>query len=88
LWFLEPVKLKIKLFKRRIKGKKWEEILPEEDLVVWKEILMGCVDLLEIKIPRFFLPSYSVSRSKIRLVCLADSAEFAGGTAVYSGKSC
>ena len=54
--------------------------------VVWKEILKGCVDLPEIKIPRFFLPSFNVSLSKIRLVWLADSAEFAGGTAVYSGK--
>jgi len=71
-----------------MKGKEWEELLPEEDYVVWKEILKGCVDRPEIKILRFFLPSYSVSQSKIRLVCLVDSAEFAGGTAVYSGKSC
>ena len=38
------------------------------------------------KIPRFCLPSSRISKSKIRLICLADAAEFAGVAAIYAGK--
>ena len=37
-------------------------------------------------IPRFCLPSGKNAKSRIRLICLADAAEFAGGAAVYAGK--
>ena len=53
---------------------------------MWKEILKGYVNLPDIKIPRFCLPSSKVSKSKIRLICLADAAKCVGGAAIYAGK--
>ena len=53
---------------------------------MWKDILKGYVNLPEIKIPRFCLPCSRVSKFKIRLICLDDAAEFAGGAAIYAGK--
>ena len=48
--------------------------------------MKGYVELPNITIPRFCLPSNDLCSSKIRLICLADAAEFAGGAAVYAGK--
>ena len=58
----------------------------DKDQKMWKDMLKGYVNLPEIKIPRFCLPSSGVSKSKIRLICIADTAEFAGGAAIYAGK--
>ena len=84
--FFEPIKLQMKLLTGSLKGKGWDEVLPEGDQIVWIEILKGYVDLPNIVIPRFCLPSNRISSSKIRLICLADAAEFAGGAGVYAGK--
>ena len=84
--FFEPVKLQMKLLTGSLKGKDWNEILPEQDQNQWREILKGYVNLPDITIPRFCLPGLAKSSSKIRLLCLADAAEFAGGAAVYAGK--
>ena len=48
--------------------------------------MKGYVELSNITISIFCLPSEITSSSKIRLICLADAAEFAGGAAVYAGK--
>ena len=44
------------------------------------------MDLEKISIPRCAIPSDSESVSKIRLICLSDAAEYAGGAAVYGGQ--
>ena len=54
--FFEPVKLQMKLLTGSLKGKDWEEVLPEEDEKMWREILKGYVELPNITIPRFCLP--------------------------------
>ena len=84
--FFEPVKLQMKLLTGSLKGKGWDEVLPEQDQILWREILKGYVKLPKIIIPRFCLPGTMVSSSKIRLICLADAAEFAGGAAIYAGR--
>ena len=84
--FFKPVKLQMKLLTGSLKGKECKEILPEEDQIMWREILKEYVDLPGITIPKFCLPSDKISLSKIRLIFLADAAEFAGGAAVYAGK--
>ena len=76
----------MKLQTRSLKGKEWDEVLPDEDQEKWREILKSYVNLPEIVIPRFCLPSERDARYRIRLICLADAAEFAGGAAVYAGK--
>ena len=47
----------MKLQTSSMKGKDWDEVLPDQDQERWREILKGYVNLLEIKIPRFCLPS-------------------------------
>ena len=84
--FFEPVKLQMKLLTGSLKGKEREEILPEDDQKMRREILKGYVELPNITIPRFCLLSNDLCLFKIRLICLADAAEFAGGAAVYAGK--
>ena len=84
--FFEPVKLQMKLKTSSLKGKEWDEVLPEQDQETWRQILKEYVNLPSIVIPRFCLPSKSLSKSKIRLICLADAAEFAGGAAIYAGR--
>ena len=76
----------MKLLTGSLKGKEWEEILPEEDQRMWREILKGYVELPKITIPRFCLPKDEICSSKIRLICLADAAKFAGGAAIYAGR--
>ena len=80
------MKLQTKLLTGFLKGKDWDEILPDEDQGTWREILKGYKDLPEITIPRCCLQRKEISGFKIRLLCLADAAEFAGGAAVYAGK--
>ena len=84
--FFEPIKVQMKLQTSSLKGRDWEEILPEEEQKMWKNILKDYVNLPEIQIPRFCLPSSKISKSKIRLICLADAAECVGGAAIYAGK--
>ena len=36
--------------------------------------------------PRHCIPSSDKSVSKIRLICLSDAAEFAGGAVIYAGR--
>ena len=84
--FFEPVKLQMKLLTGSLKGRDWDEVLPEGDQIMWKEILKGYVDLPDITIPRLCIPGSGISSSKIRLLCLADAAEHAGGAAIYAGR--
>ena len=77
--FFEPIKLQMKLQTSSLKGQDWDEVLPIQDQEKWREILKGYVNLPEIRIPRFCVPGERDSKSKIRLICLADAAEFAGG---------
>ena len=62
-----------------------DEVLPEQDQETWRQILREYVNLPSIVIPRFCLPSKSLSNSKIRLICLADAAEFAWGRQSMQG---
>ena len=55
--FFEPIKFQMKLQTSSMKGKDWDEVLPDQDQERWREILKGYVNLPEIKIPRFCLPS-------------------------------
>ena len=71
---------------RALAGLQWDEEVPEKNQVRWKEVLSTFVNLGEISVPRCTIPSDSESMSKIRLICLSDAAEHAGGAAVYGGR--
>ena len=83
MWLLQAYKTP----DEAMRGREWDEVLPDQDQETWRQILKEYVNLPEITIPRFCIPSKEVSKSKIRLICLADAAEFAGGgAAMYAGK--
>ena len=75
MWLLQAYKTP----DEAMRGREWDEVLPDQDQETWRQILKEYVNLPEIMIPRFCIPSKEVSKSKIRLICLADAAEFAGG---------
>ena len=47
----------MKLLTGSLKGKDWEEVLPEEEQGLWRKILKGFLKLPEITIPKFCVPS-------------------------------
>ena len=67
----------MKLLTAGMKGKGWDQILPEDEQRKWIKILKGFCEFTRAKIIQRL--------SKIRLICLADAAEFAGGAGVYAG---
>ena len=82
----EPIKLQYKLEMRSLSGLGWDEEIIDSEQQKWKDLIAGFVDLEKISIPRCAIPSDSESVSKIRLICLSDAAEYAGGAAVYGGR--
>ena len=69
----------MKLAMLPLKGLDWDEKIPELEHAMWSEILTTFVELNDIQMPRCCIPSTYESVSKIRLICLSDAAEFAGG---------
>ena len=80
------MKLQYKLEMRRLTGLAWDEDVPESDQQIWKDTLASFVDLAMISVSRCPIPSDAESESKIRLICVSDAAEHAGGAAVYGGR--
>ena len=76
----------MKLAKLPLTGLEWDEKIYNAEQAKWSEILMTLVELNDIQMPRCCKPSDEESISKIRLICLSDAAEFAGGAVVYSGR--
>ena len=84
--FWEPIKLQIKLALLPLKGLVWDKKIPKLEQAKWSEILTTFVELNEIQMPRRCIPSSEESVLKIRLICLADAAEIAGGAVIYAGQ--
>ena len=82
----EPIKLQLKLEMRKLSGLAWDEEVSLEQQIKWKTLLTEFVDLHELTAPRCIIPADNVSASKIRLICICDAAEHAGGAAVYAGR--
>ena len=84
--FWEPIKLQMKLAMLLLKGLEWDERIPDCEQIKWTKILTLFVELNDIQMPRCCIPSDDEAKSKIRLICLSDAAEFAGGAVVYAGR--
>ena len=82
----EPIKLQLKLEMTKLSGLLWDDVVPDQDQDKWKGLLSSFVDLSKISVNRCTVPTDEESNSGIRLICLADAAEHAGGTAVYAGR--
>ena len=84
--FWDPIKLQMKLPMLPLKGLDGDEKIPELEQTKWSEILTTFVELNDLQMPRCCIPSTEESVSKIRLICLSDAAEFAGGAVIYAGR--
>ena len=84
--FWEPIKLQMRLAMLPLKGLDWDEQISSIQQATWTNIITSFIDLNNIQMPRCCIPSDEDSESKIRLICLADAAEFAGGAVVYAGR--
>ena len=83
----EPCKLQLNFILQMLAELEWNEHIRPEDQDLWKYQLHRLVDFPKRSASRICIPADKDSFSGIKLVCVADFAINAGGTAVYaSGK--
>lgn len=80
----EPVKLQLKLGLSALNEFKFDEPLPTELQIKWKDRLAQLMELPSLSVKRNVIPSNN-GHSQIRLLCFSDAGEHAGGAAVYAG---
>ena len=83
--FWEPLKLQMKLEFQKLSDLAWSEPLTPPQQTIWKEIFSQFFHISSLKIKRYFLPKEIDIRTPVRLLCLADAAEHAGGAVIYAG---
>lgn len=80
----EPLKLQYKLGLSALNKYDWDETLPDTLQTEWNERLSVLVNLPNLQANRCVIP-YSTQHSKVRLICLSDAGEAAGGVVIYAG---
>lgn len=80
----EPLKLQFKLGLTALNTFEWDEVLPEELQREWTENLAKIVEIPKIRVQRGVVPD-GAAESKLRLICLSDAGEQAGGVVIYAG---
>ena len=83
LW--EPYKLQLKLASQSLNGIDWDVPLPQEKQEFWLGKFQEFLTIPELSIKRCILPTEQADQVRIRLLCLSDAAEHAGGAAIYAG---
>ena len=86
LGWCEIIKIQFKLELTKLNEFEWDEELSQEKQELWKEMLSWYTELDKIKFQRCRLPADEDAQSGIRLICLSDAAENAGGAVVYGGR--
>jgi Pao retrotransposon peptidase len=81
----EPVKLQMKLSFQELNPLGWDKQVPDDVFTTWIDHFLLIEQTRALSVPRCILPLDSVPQAKVRLICLADAAECAGGTAIYGG---
>jgi Pao retrotransposon peptidase/Integrase zinc binding domain len=81
-WF-EPLKLQMKLHLTTLNGLDWSTPAPAEDAEPWVELFTLMEGAREVRIPRCVKPQGT--RDKMRLLCISDASDRAGGCAIYGG---
>ena len=81
----EPIKLQLKLHASRLSELEWDDQLKCEDQEPWKQRLVEFVRFGELQAKRCPIPADKESISGIRLICISDAGQHAGGAAVYAG---
>ena len=80
----EPYKLQLKLDCQALAGLGWDVPLSSELQTYWRSRFVEFLEIPKLSIPRYLFPDDATPKS-IRLLCISDAAEFAGGGAVYAG---
>ena len=83
--FFEPLKALLKIHFSNLNKLEWDQILQEEDQNLWRRIFSKFFHLSSLRVDRYFLPRTCDPSSPVRLICVADAAEHAGGAAIYAG---
>lgn len=83
LW--EPFKVQLKLENQSLKGMDWDAPLDSALQELWKARFEQFLDVPSMTAERCIVPADAADPDKIRLVCIADAAEMAGGCAIYAG---
>jgi Pao retrotransposon peptidase len=81
----KPVKLQMKLSFLELNTLGWDEQVPDDIITTWIDHFLLIEQKRALSVPRCILPPDSVPEAKIWLICFADAAVCAGGTAIYSG---
>ena len=80
----EPYKLQLKLDCQALSGLDWDKPLSQDLQKYWRDRFAEFLEIPSLSIPRYLFPANTAPKS-IRLLCISDAAEFAGGGAVYAG---
>ena len=80
----EPYKLQLKLDNHALNGIDWDAPLDKDIQKHWTNRFQEFIDLPEMKITRCVIPTDAVDPNSVRLLCMSDAAEKAGGCAIYA----
>ena len=83
LW--EPYKLQLKLDSHVLNGLDWDVELEPDLQTHWLSRFQQFLEIPNMETARCVIPKDAVDPGKIRLICLSDAAESAGGCAIYAG---
>ena len=84
----EPFKVQFKLDNQHLKGLEWDFALPADLQELWTARFKEMLQIPHFSAPRCVVPENAVDPTKLRLICLADAAEEAGGCCIYSSYEC
>ena len=83
LW--EAYKIQLKLDNTQLNDLDWDEPLNQELAQSWKHRFYEYLQLGSLYSNRCIVPEDAVDPSKVRILCTADAAQNAGGSAIYAG---
>ena len=81
----EPLRLQMKLSFQELNSLDWKDPVPDNLHETWIDHFMALERAKAFTIPRCVIPPSAPFDWKMRLICLADAGEGAGGAAVYGG---
>ena len=81
----EPYKLQLKLDNIALKGLEWDVALDKDQQQLWKRRFQEFLEIPLMDADRCVIPEDAVDPDSVRLICISDAAEKAGGCVIYAG---
>ena len=81
----EPFKLQLKLDSQPLNGLGWDVALDKDTQLHWTNRFHQFLEIPAMNAERCVVPEDAVDPDKLRLICISDAAEKAGGCAIYAG---